>query len=91
MEDADAIDETVPEELATTVDWTTKGIVNPVTDQGQCGSCWAFGAVASLEGAYAQKTGQLHKFSEQQLVDCSYYEAGYGCQGGWPNKALGWF
>lgn len=53
------------------VDWTTKGIVQKVKNQGQCGSCWAFSTIAALESAYAQKTGTLESFSEQQLVDCS--------------------
>jgi len=64
------------------VDWRTKGIVNPVKNQESCGSCWAFSAVAAMEGAYAQKHGSLKSFSEQQLVDCSKKQGNHGCQGG---------
>lgn len=60
------------------VDW--RSIVNPVKDQGGCGSCWAFSAVAGVEAIYAQKTGKVVSFSEQQVVDCDKED--WGCDGG---------
>merc|ERR1711972_1000593 len=55
----------------TDVDWSTRSdVVNPVKDQGSCGSCWAFGAVGVLEPRWALKTNNLYSLAEQQLVDC---------------------
>jgi len=62
------------------VDWRTKGAVNAVQDQGQCGSCWAFSSTAAMEGAHFLKTGKLLKLSEQQFVDCD--PKSDGCDGG---------
>jgi len=63
------------------VDWRTQGAVNPVKNQGQCGSCWAFSATAAIEGHHAIATGKLESFAEQQIVDCDTTCA--GCNGGW--------
>jgi len=67
--------------LPAAVDWREKGAVNPVKNQGQCGSCWAFSATCAVEGAHAIKTGNLISLSEQQVVDCD--TTSYGCNGGW--------
>jgi cathepsin L len=70
--------------LPASVDWrnVTPAVVNPVKDQGQCGSCWAFSAVASLESANAIFNGTLLSLSEQNLVSCSFLQGNLGCNGG---------
>ena len=69
--------------LPESVDWRTLGGVNPIQDQGNCGSCWAFSAIASLEGAYFATSGNLIKVSEQQIVDCAGLQyKNFGCLGG---------
>jgi C1A family cysteine protease len=68
--------------------WITDGAVNPIKDQGQCGSCWAFSAIAATEAAYKISKGTLYNLSEQQLVDCSGSFGNFGCNGGWMDYAF---
>jgi len=66
------------------LDWRTMNAVTQVKDQGQCGSCWAFSAVQTVESAYlmANKGTNAATFllSEQEVVSCDKSDG--GCNGG---------
>lgn len=73
-------------------DWRSNDKVTGVRDQGSCGSCWAFAAVAAFESSalyhnninYSGVTN-LADGSEQQVLSCS----GAGtCGGGWYHPAF---
>ncbi|XP_038698899.1 thiol protease aleurain-like [Tripterygium wilfordii] len=69
-------------------DWREEGIVSPVKDQGNCGSCWTFSSTGALEAAYKQAFGTGISLSEQQLVDCAGAFDNFGCDGGLPSHAF---
>jgi cathepsin L len=64
----------------TDYEWKSKGVVQAIKDQGKCGGCWAFAAIAAQESAWAIKYTTLTSLSEQNLVDC--VTSCYGCNGG---------
>jgi len=63
------------------------GCIGPVLDQGHCGSCWAFGAVESLQDRLCiESKGTVNtSLSEQLLVSCDSTNS--GCDGGDPLTA----
>uniref|UniRef100_A0A0D3G1H2 Oryzain beta chain n=3 Tax=Oryza TaxID=4527 RepID=A0A0D3G1H2_9ORYZ len=76
------------EELPESVDWREKGAVAPVKNQGQCGSCWAFSAVSTVESINQLVTGEMITLSEQELVECSTNGQNSGCNGGLMDDAF---
>ena len=72
--------------LPSSLDWREKGILTPVKNQGQCGSCWTFASTETIEAHWAIKTGSLVELSEQFILDCTPnpHECGGtgGCMGG---------
>lgn len=65
------------------LDYRRNTCLGPVKDQGKCGSCYAFAAVASLEFSNCLLNGNRYvSLSEQQIVDCDKYDG--ACNGGGP-------
>lgn len=68
---------------------TSTSCVGPIKNQGQCGSCFAFSAISTLEYSYCKLHGNVYvSLSEQQDVDCDTVQAAKfgaqygGCNGG---------
>lgn len=81
--------------LKASFNWRDSGIVSDVKDQKNCGACWTFSTIGSLE-AFANIALDDHRtdserfhFSEQQLLECARAEFdNYGCMGGLPSHAF---
>jgi len=64
----------------TDIDWSTKGAVTPIKNQGQYGTCWSFGSTGIMEGMSVVQGGNvLESLSEQELIDCSNCYGYVGC------------
>lgn len=69
------------------VDWRldSRGVVTPVKNQGQCGSCWAESAAEQIESQFVLAGAPAVELSPQQLTSCTPFVD--GCGGGDPSAA----
>jgi len=78
--------ETLKVSIPSSFNWVnTPGVVTPIYNQGQCGSCWASSATENIESQWALGGHALTSLSMQQIVSCDTTD--YGCSGGWPYHA----
>ncbi|XP_030462103.2 senescence-specific cysteine protease SAG12-like [Syzygium oleosum] len=68
------------------LDWRNKKAVTSVKDKGYRGSCWAFSAVAAMEGITMLKKGKLASLSVRELMDFDVNDD--GCWGGLMDRAF---
>ncbi len=66
------------------VDWSQHATL--VKNQNDCGACYAFAAISSLELQINKTQGKFLYLSEQEIVDCSFENT--GCIGGNPYKVF---
>lgn len=78
------------QQIPESFDWRDKGFDTPVRFQGECGSCYAFGAAQSIEAHYYAKHKKHINLSIQNLVDCSTDYENQGCEGGYQEYAFGY-
>jgi C1A family cysteine protease len=64
-------------------DWRERGKVTPVKNQGYCGSCYAFAAIANLESRTLIEDDSLFDFSENNVKECEWFEASCGGGNDW--------
>jgi len=76
-----AASDTAAAGLPSALNWCDEVGCTPVRDQGNCGSCWAFGTTGVLEQNILIVDGVSKDLSEQYLLSCNVN--GWSCAGGW--------
>lgn len=74
-------DTPIPEEYDARTYWSScANIIGTITDQGQCGSCWAMASAGVLSDRLCISKGIKRQLSPQYLIYCG--ERTHGCHGG---------
>uniref|UniRef100_A0A7C8ZIM3 Peptidase C1A papain C-terminal domain-containing protein n=1 Tax=Opuntia streptacantha TaxID=393608 RepID=A0A7C8ZIM3_OPUST len=74
----------LPKEFDARKAWPQCSTIGKILDQGHCGSCWAFGAVESLQDRFCIHFGMNISLSVNDLLACCGFMCGEGCDGGTP-------
>ncbi|XP_039263546.2 cathepsin B-like [Styela clava] len=79
----------IPDDFDARKQWPNCPSIREVRDQGNCGSCWAFGAVEAMSDRYCIASNGKHivEVSAEDLLTCCGIECGNGCNGGFPQMA----
>ena len=78
----------LPDTFDSRTQWPMCPTIKEVRDQGDCGSCWAFGAVEAMSDRFCIKSKgkMMVHLSAEDLNDCCR-SCGNGCNGGFPEAA----
>lgn len=85
--DADFEATAIPAHFDARLQWSECSSIGRIRNQGNCGSCWAFGATESLEDRFCiASKGKIQPWlSPEYITDCDKHDG--GCQGGFLDNA----
>ena len=63
--------------------WDWRSQCTPIKNQNQCGDCWAYATVATLECNIKIHDNLTHILSEEFVTDCYTGQGSQGCNGGY--------
>jgi len=69
--------------------WKDQGSVSSVKNQGPCGSCAAFAAIATIESQILEQTGEMMDLSEEHIMECGT-GSDDACEGWWTGEFIKW-